>query len=98
MTGAKELRAQPFADQCEANNVRLVRGAWNYRFVEELCIFPAGDYDDQVDAASGAFSWCVRTPRFEAPSTAPRPLSPARFGIQFDFSRNWREMFRDIRR
>jgi hypothetical protein len=31
VTGAKELRAQPLADQCEAGNVRLVRGQWNYR-------------------------------------------------------------------
>lgn len=53
--GAKEERAEPFAAQVEAGNVRLVRGAWNRAFVDELLTFPQGENDDQVDAASGAF-------------------------------------------
>lgn len=56
-TGSKELRAEPFAAQCEVGNVRIVRGAWNQAFIEELCNFgPGCEHDDQVDAASGAFS------------------------------------------
>jgi len=55
-TGSKEVRADPFAAQCEAGNVVLVRGAWNRKYIEELCLFPAGKHDDQVDASSGAFS------------------------------------------
>ena len=58
VTGSKEIRAQPFADQCEAGNVRLVRGAWNRKFVEEAEEFPLGDYLDQIDAAAGAFAFC----------------------------------------
>ena len=54
-TGSKEVRADPFAAQCEAGNVILVRGPWNRKFIEELCLFPNGKNDDQVDAASGAF-------------------------------------------
>jgi predicted phage terminase large subunit-like protein len=54
-TGSKEVRAAPFASQCEAGNVRLVKGAWNAQFIEELCAFPNGAHDDDVDAASGAF-------------------------------------------
>ena len=30
----------------------LVRGAWNEAFLEEVCRFPNGPHDDQVDAVS----------------------------------------------
>jgi predicted phage terminase large subunit-like protein len=51
----KVSRAEPFAAQCEAGNVKLVRGPWNSAYLEELCDFPYGAHDDQVDASSGAF-------------------------------------------
>lgn len=54
-TGDKETRAEPFAAQCEAGNVRLVRGPWNDAYISELCLFPGGAQKDQVDASSGAF-------------------------------------------
>lgn len=64
VTGDKLTRAQPFAAQCEAGNVKLLRGAWNAAFLEELTMFPNGKHDDQVDAASGAFAKLVkRQPR-----------------------------------
>ena len=56
VTGDKVSRAQPFAAQCEAGNVRLLRGAWNQAYLEELCAFPLGSYADQVDASAGAFN------------------------------------------
>jgi predicted phage terminase large subunit-like protein len=52
----KETRADPFASQCEARNVRIMKGAWNIGFRNELAAFPHGANDDQVDATSGAFS------------------------------------------
>jgi predicted phage terminase large subunit-like protein len=55
-TGSKEVRAEPFAAQCEAGNVCLVRGAWNAAYIEELSLFPMSSYADQVDASSGAFN------------------------------------------
>ena len=55
-TGSKEIRAMPFASQCEAGNMKLVRGPWNEAFLQELETFPAGKYKDQVDAASQGFS------------------------------------------
>jgi predicted phage terminase large subunit-like protein len=55
VTGDKVVRAGPFAAQAEAGNVRLVKGAWNRAFVEEMASFP-GAHDDQVDGASGAFN------------------------------------------
>jgi predicted phage terminase large subunit-like protein len=54
-TGSKELRAGPFAAQCEAGNVFLVRGPWIDKYIDELVDFPTGKNDDQVDASSGAF-------------------------------------------
>jgi predicted phage terminase large subunit-like protein len=58
--GDKEFRADPFAAQCEIGNVRLVEGSWNDRFIEELCAFPNGAHDDQVDAVSAAFRTLVK--------------------------------------
>ena len=60
-TGKKEVRASPLAAQCEAGNVKLVAGAWNDAFLEELENFPNGAHDDQVDAVSGAFSHLAAT-------------------------------------
>jgi predicted phage terminase large subunit-like protein len=57
---SKENRADPFASQCEQGYVKLVEGAWNRAFVEELCAFPNGAHDDQVDAASAALRALVR--------------------------------------
>ena len=37
-----------------------VEGAWNHAFVEELCAFPNGAHDDQVDAVSAAFRAVIR--------------------------------------
>ena len=48
-TGDKETRANPAAAQAEAGNIKLLRGDWNEAFMEELCTFPNGANDDQVD-------------------------------------------------
>lgn len=55
-TGSKEIRAEPFAVQCEAGNVYIVRGDWNADFLDQLCLFPGAKHDDMVDAASRAFA------------------------------------------
>lgn len=55
-TGSKDVRAAPFSSQCEAGNVRLVKGQWTDDFIEELAMFPNATHDDQVDAAAGAFA------------------------------------------
>lgn len=55
-TTDKALRAGPFAAQCEAENVKLVAGAWNTAYLNELAGFPYGAHDDQVDASSLAFN------------------------------------------
>ena len=63
---AKERRADPFAAQCEHGLVKLIEGAWNLPFVEELCAFPNAAHDDQVDAAAAAFRAVVRRPTITA--------------------------------
>lgn len=55
-SGDKETRASPFAAQCEARNVKLVRGDWNASYLEELTAFPNAAHDDRVDASSGGFN------------------------------------------
>jgi len=64
--GTKENRADPFAAQCEHGMVKLVEGPWNQTFIEELCAFPSGAHDDQVDAASAAFRALIRQPHIYA--------------------------------
>jgi predicted phage terminase large subunit-like protein len=65
-TGDKDTRLEPFVAQAEAGNVRLVRGAWNGAFIEEMIAVPNGAYRDQADAAAGALS---RLPRAQQAGT-----------------------------
>ena len=55
-SGSKEVRANPVSAQAEAGNIKLVRAPWNEAFLDEVCMFPNGKNDDQVDAMSGAFA------------------------------------------
>lgn len=48
-------RADPFAAQCRAGNVKIYRANWNDAFLDELTAFPAGAHDDQVDAAATGY-------------------------------------------
>jgi hypothetical protein len=56
-TGDKETRAKPFSAQCEVGNVKIVRGAWNDLYLNQLTAFPMPSaHDDAVDASSGAYA------------------------------------------
>jgi len=58
-TGEKTVRAHPVAAQAEAGNVKVLRGAWNKDFLDEIESFPLegkGIHDDQIDSLSLAFS------------------------------------------
>lgn len=52
----KVTRAKSVSAQCEAGNIRILRGPWNEEFLKELENFPDGAHDDQVDVLSGAFN------------------------------------------
>lgn len=54
VTGAKEVRAEPYASQVGGGNVYLVKSPWNREFIEEHRMFPNGKFKDQVDATAGA--------------------------------------------
>ena len=58
-TGAKDPRAAAFAAALERGDVKLLRGKWNRDYVDELCEFPYGLHDDQVDASSGAYNYLM---------------------------------------
>lgn len=64
VSGDKITRADGFAAQVNAGNVRLIAGAWNAAFIEELRQFPNGKHDDQVDAVSDAFSELAQNRKF----------------------------------
>lgn len=55
-TGDKATRATPASAQTEAGNVKLLRGAWNTDFLDEVCSFPNAPHDDQVDAFADALN------------------------------------------
>lgn len=58
--GNKAERAEPFAAQVEAGNVRLVAGEWVRPWLDEFRAFPTGKHDDMVDSASGGFAEVAR--------------------------------------
>lgn len=61
VTGSKEVRAEPFAAQCQGGNVSLLSADWNKEYLDHVCLFPMGVYKDEVDASSGAFNKLTRT-------------------------------------
>lgn len=56
VTGDKPSRSEPLESACQGGMVYLLKGAWNEAFIDECVAFDRGRYDDQVDAASGAYS------------------------------------------
>ena len=48
----KFTRALAWSNRAEEGKVVLVRGAWIADFIDEVCQFPNGAHDDQVDAVS----------------------------------------------
>ena len=54
-TGSKVDRATPLSAQAEAGNVDMLIGDWNEAFLDEMELFPLGEFADQVDAASRGF-------------------------------------------
>lgn len=56
ISGDKATRARPASAQSEAGNVKLLRAPWNEAFLNEVCSFPSGTFDDQVDAFADALN------------------------------------------
>ncbi len=73
-TGDKEDRANPFAAQVEAGNVYIVRGPWNDAFLSEAEMFPTGEFKDQIDALSRAFSRLLTEPELMIATTPAKVI------------------------
>jgi len=56
VTGSKDTRLEPFIAQAAAGNVKLVRGKWNWDWLEEMCAIPNSRYRDQADGTAGGFN------------------------------------------
>ena len=60
----KLTRALSWASLAEEGKVILVRGPWIDDFLDEVCTFPNGRHDDQIDAVSLAVQMLNRQKRF----------------------------------
>ena len=69
-SGPKEVRADPFSAQVNAGNVRLVKGAWNKAYIEELRTFPNGNNDDMVDGSADGFNELALLPELQVDKDA----------------------------
>lgn len=58
----KMTRALPWAARGEAGKIKLVRGEWINTFLDEVCAFPQGTHDDQVDTVSGGVQMLTSSP------------------------------------
>lgn len=61
-SGSKEDRARPFAAQAEGGNVDIVEAPWTAAYINELKLFPRGQFMDQADATSRAHAAHLRKP------------------------------------
>ena len=55
-SGNKEARAEPFAAQWQAGNVKVVAGAWTETLLGQYESFPESKFKDLVDSGSNAFN------------------------------------------
>ena len=55
-TGAKQVRATPFAAQWQNGNVKVLAAPWNEAYFTQLESFPESKHDDMVDASSDSFT------------------------------------------
>jgi predicted phage terminase large subunit-like protein len=73
-SGDKITRAEPFAAQAEAGNVKIVRGPWNRDYLNELTKFPNSTFKDYVDATSRSFNE-LATKRTQSNVAAPEAIA-----------------------
>lgn len=73
VSGDKITRAEPFAAQVNAGNVRLIKGDWNKAYIDELKLFPLGTNDDQVDGSADAFNHLFNFENQDDEPPAPIP-------------------------
>jgi predicted phage terminase large subunit-like protein len=77
VTGSKEVRAEPFAAQCQGGNVWLKAGPWVENFLIEAEPWPQRRYLDQIDAAAMALAAGAR-PAISSPRSGAARKSSSR--------------------
>jgi predicted phage terminase large subunit-like protein len=70
-SGSKIVRAHPVSSAAELGNIKLVTGKWIPAFLDEAEVFPYGEYDDQIDALSGAIAMLAENQENEVPHVCP---------------------------
>ncbi len=55
-SGEKTLQWRPFLVQAEGGDARLVSGAWNTAWLDEMSLIPYGRFFDQADSVALAFN------------------------------------------
>ena len=78
VTRAKSARHRRMVGPMERGNMYLVKGEWNEAFIKELTMLPGGRFDDQADAAAGAYAELVDMKRFTPRFLKPQDLSQGR--------------------
>lgn len=68
-SGSKEQRNRPAQAQAQAGNLYLLRAPWNDALVNELCLFPNGEFKDQADALSRAMMRLTMQPEIVVGAT-----------------------------
>jgi phage terminase large subunit-like protein len=67
--------ACPVSSAAELGNIKLVKGKWIPTFLDEAEVFPHGEYDDQIDALSGAIAMLAVNHENKVPIVAPIRVS-----------------------
>jgi predicted phage terminase large subunit-like protein len=57
----KLTNALPFGSRVGMNLVDVIEAPWTRDYLDELCAFPRGSHDDQVDASAGAYEMLDRS-------------------------------------
>jgi predicted phage terminase large subunit-like protein len=63
------IRSSPWADLAAGRKVYLVRGEWNYDFLDEVIVFPGGAHDDQIAGVTGAYELMMANPGLGKPAS-----------------------------
>lgn len=92
-TGSKQTRANAFASQLGAGNVRVLNAHWTQDYIDEHAAFPAGRNDDSVDASSSGFNELIDEASiyearglrvWGAPESPARDATPQEAGVGDD--------------
>lgn len=76
--GGKEARAHVLSALWEAGDVEILEGAtWAPALIHEMCSFPGGSNDDQVDMLSHGANWFLKRSGFAAYAEGVRKLKAA---------------------